>query len=161
MPSSSFDGVKYPEGIKILYPIVKKTKYCNFLYKPYLFCIKIHQRCTFTTVFKWYYLLYAFDSRRISSNHPVFFLTLNFWFLSAWGSKFRTVKFQNGWYFEFENERTCKCRMAELMSVTTIENKIYIKGQYENRQNCQWSGISNGRTIPKFANFWNFDNFPN
>ena len=30
--------------------------------------------------------------------------------------------------------------------VTTIKNKIYIKGQY-------------GR-IPKFANFWNFDNFP-
>ena len=21
--------------------------------------------------------------------------------------------------------------------------------------------IANGRTIPKFANFWNFDNFPN
>ena len=23
------------------------------------------------------------------------------------------------------------------------------------------AGISNGRTIPKFANFWSFDNFPN
>ena len=28
--------------------------------------------------------------------------------------------------------------------VTTIENEIYIKGQYENRQNCEWCGISNG-----------------
>ena len=27
--------------------------------------------------------------------------------------------------------------MAELTSVTTIENKIYIEGQYENRQNCE------------------------
>ena len=51
--------------------------------------------------------------------------------------------------------------MAELTSVTTIENKIYIKGQYEIRQNCEWCGISNEQTIPKFANFWNFDNFPN
>ena len=37
--------------------------------------------------------------------------------------------------------------------VTTIENEIYIKGQDENRQICEWCGISNGRTIPKFANF--------
>ena len=44
--------------------------------------------------------------------------------------------------------------------VTTIENEIYIKGQYEKRQNCKWRGISNGRTIRKFSNFWNFDNFP-
>ena len=43
--------------------------------------------------------------------------------------------------------------MAELTSVTTIENEIHIKGQYENRQNCKWSGISNGRTIPNFAKF--------
>ena len=55
----------------------------------------------------------------------------------------------------------CKCRTAELTRVTTIEKEIYIKGQYENRQNCDWCGISNGRTIPKCANFWNFDNFPN
>ena len=55
-----------------------------------------------------------------------------------------------------------KCRTAELTRVTTVENEIYIKeGQYENRQNCEWCGISNGRTIPKFVNFWNFDNFPN
>ena len=51
--------------------------------------------------------------------------------------------------------------MAELTSVTTIENKIYIKGQYENRKNCEWCVISNEQTITKFANFWNFDNFPN
>ena len=51
--------------------------------------------------------------------------------------------------------------MAELTSVTTIENEIYIKGQYENRQIFECSGISNGRTIPKFANFWNFDKFYN
>ena len=55
----------------------------------------------------------------------------------------------------------CKCRMAELTSVATIENKIYDKGQYENRQNCEWCRISNERTITKFADFWNFDNFPN
>ena len=51
--------------------------------------------------------------------------------------------------------------MADLTSVTTIENKIYIKGQCGNRQNRQSCGISNERTIPKFANFWNFDKFPN
>ena len=47
----------------------------------------------------------------------------------------------------------CKCRTAEFTRVTTIENEIYIKGQYENQRNCKWRGISNGRTIPKFANF--------
>ena len=47
------------------------------------------------------------------------------------------------------------------LRVTTIENEIYIKGQYENRQNCKWCRISNGRTFPKFANFWNFDNLLN
>ena len=26
---------------------------------------------------------------------------------------------------------------------------------------CEWCKISNGRTIPKFANFSNFDSFPN
>ena len=46
-----------------------------------------------------------------------------------WGSKFRTVKFEIGWYFDFENWRTCKCRTAELIRITTIENEIYIKGQ--------------------------------
>ena len=55
----------------------------------------------------------------------------------------------------------CKCRTAELTRVTTIENEISIKGQYENQQNCEWCGISNERTIPKFADFWNFDNFQN
>ena len=48
--------------------------------------------------------------------------------------------------------------MAELTSVTTIEKKIYIKGQYEN---CEWCGISNERAISKFANLWNFDSFLN
>ena len=38
---------------------------------------------------------------------------------------------------------------------------LSIKGQYENRQNCEWCGISNGRTIPKLAHFWNIDNFQN
>ena len=47
------------------------------------------------------------------------------------------------------------------LRVTTIENEIYIMGQYENRQNCKWCGKLNGRTIPKFVNFWNFDNFQN
>ena len=51
--------------------------------------------------------------------------------------------------------------MAELTRVTIIEREISIKGQYENRRNCEWCGISNGRTIPKFANFWNSNNFPN
>ena len=51
--------------------------------------------------------------------------------------------------------------MAELTSVIAIKNEIFIKEQYENRQNFKCSRISNGRTIPKFANFWNFDNFPN
>ena len=33
---------------------------------------------------------------------------------------------------------------------------IYIKGQvWEYRQNCEYCGISNKWTIPKFANFWN------
>ena len=35
------------------------------------------------------------------------------------------------------------------------------KGKYKNRQNYEWYGISNRRTISKFANFWNFDRFPN
>ena len=35
------------------------------------------------------------------------------------------------------------------LRVTTIENEIYIKGQYENL------------LILKFANFWKFDNFKN
>ena len=47
------------------------------------------------------------------------------------------------------------------LRVTTIENEIYIMGQYENRRNFKWCGKLNGRTIPKFANFWNFDNFQN
>ena len=38
------------------------------------------------------------------------------------------------------------------LRVTTIENKIHVKG-YEDRQNREWCGISNGRTTPKFANF--------
>ena len=32
---------------------------------------------------------------------------------------------------------------------------------YENKQNCEECGISNGRTIPNFFNFLNFDNVPN
>ena len=51
--------------------------------------------------------------------------------------------------------------MAELTSVATIENEIYINGQYEIRQNCKNCGRSNGRTIPKISEFWNFDNLPN
>ena len=38
------------------------------------------------------------------------------------------------------------------LRVTTIENKIHVKG-YEDRQNREWCGISNERTTPKFANF--------
>ena len=47
------------------------------------------------------------------------------------------------------------------LRVTTIENEIYIKVQYENGKNSEWCGISNGQTIPKFANFLNFENFQN
>ena len=31
----------------------------------------------------------------------------------------------------------------------------------KNRQNCELCRISNGRTIPKFSNFWNFDSIRN
>ena len=53
-----------------------------------------------------------------------------------------------------ENDRTYE-------NHSTMEDEIYIKGQYENRKKFEWCGILNGRTIPKFANFWNFDNFLN
>ena len=36
--------------------------------------------------------------------------------------------------------------------------KFTSNGKYENRQSCEWCGISNGRIISKFSNFWNFDN---
>ena len=52
-------------------------------------------------------------------------------------------------------------KINEKLTNTIIENEINIKGQYENWQNWRWCGISNGRTIPKFANFLNSDNFPN
>ena len=29
-------------------------------------------------------------------------------------------------------------------------NSFISKDKYENRQNCEWCGISNGQTIPKF-----------
>ena len=55
-----------------------------------------------------------------------------------------------------------KINERELTIVTTIENDIYIKRQYENRPNFRMvCGISNGRPIPKFAFFFNFDNFLN
>ena len=34
-----------------------------------------------------------------------------------------------------------------------------IEFENENRQNCEWCKISNGGTIPKFTNFWNFGSF--
>ena len=40
-------------------------------------------------------------------------------------------------------------------------NSFISKDKYENRQNCEWCGISNAQTIPKFVNFLNFDSFPN
>ena len=43
----------------------------------------------------------------------------------------------------------------------SLQSKMKFISKYENWQNCEWCGISNGRTIPKFANFWNFDNFSN
>ena len=58
------------------------------------------------------------------------------------------------------NERA-NVERPNLPRVTTIENEIYIKSKYKNWQNCEWCRISNGRTIPKIANFWNFDDFPN
>ena len=37
-------------------------------------------------------------------------------------------------------------------------NSLYIEGQmWESEKR----GISNGQTIPKLPNFWNFDGFPN
>ena len=50
---------------------------------------------------------------------------------------------------------------VERPRVTTIDNEINIEGQYEKYKNCKWCVILNGRTILKFANFWNFDNFLN
>ena len=41
------------------------------------------------------------------------------------------------------------------------QNSFILKDKYENRQNCDQCGISNGQTIPKLPNFWNFDSFPN
>ena len=32
-------------------------------------------------------------------------------------------------------------------------NSFILKGKYENRENCESCGISNGRTIPKLAHF--------
>ena len=40
------------------------------------------------------------------------------------------------------------------------KTKFISKGKYENRQNRECYGISNGRTIPNLANFWHFDYFP-
>ena len=40
-------------------------------------------------------------------------------------------------------------------------NSFISKDKYENQQNCEQCGISNGQTIPKFPNFWNFDSFQN
>ena len=80
------------------------------------------------------------------------------------------------WSGEGQNFEQLNFRMADIsilkinecanlerlnLRVIKIENEIHIKGQYENRRNCEWCGISNGRKIPKFANFWNSDNFPN
>ena len=36
------------------------------------------------------------------------------------------------------------------------KSKIKLSNNY-----CEWCEISNGRTIPKFVSFLNFDNFPN
>ena len=38
----------------------------------------------------------------------------------GWGSKFRTVKFYNGWRLVFENERTLKCKKTNITTVTKI-----------------------------------------
>ena len=43
------------------------------------------------------------------------------------------------------------------VQVTTIDIRIHL---YQ-RQNCEWCGISNRRTILKFAHFYNFDSFTN
>ena len=39
--------------------------------------------------------------------------------------------------------------------------KFILEGNIKNQKNCKSCGISNGRIISKFDNFWNFDNFPN
>ena len=64
----------------------------------------------------------------------------------GWGLKFWTVKLQDGKH-----------------STTGYKhrNSFISKGKYENRQNCEWCGISNGQTFPWYVNFFNFDNFPN
>ena len=40
-------------------------------------------------------------------------------------------------------------------------NSFISKGKYENRKNCEYYGISNGQTIPKFPHLLNFDSFRN
>ena len=39
--------------------------------------------------------------------------------------------------------------------------KFISKGNLKIGKIANYAEISNGRTIPKFANFWNFVNFPN
>ena len=57
------------------------------------------------------------------------------------------------------NGRTCKSQYNRKWKLR--RNSFISKGKYDNRQNCKGREISNGQTIPKFANFWNFDSFPN
>ena len=40
-------------------------------------------------------------------------------------------------------------------------NSFISEGKNENRQDWEWCGISNGRTITKIVYFLNFDSFPN
>ena len=40
-------------------------------------------------------------------------------------------------------------------------NLFTAKDKYGNGENCEWCGISNGRTITRLDNFLNFDSFPN
>ena len=38
---------------------------------------------------------------------------------------------------------------------------ILVKKKFHSLSRLEWCEISNGQTIPKFANFWNFESFPN
>ena len=61
-----------------------------------------------------------------------------------------------------QNGRTYES-LQQKMKIQKIkrQDSFISKEKYENWQNCENCRISNGQTIAKFTNFWNFDSFPN
>ena len=51
--------------------------------------------------------------------------------------------------------------IADISNLKINELQIRNGRTYESHYNTNRCGISNGRTVQKFANFWNFDNFSN